>query len=196
MAPQQPKTIHSFTASQKRDLLRFARETIATHLAGSNPPPVEALGLNEVFVGVFVSLHVDQLLRGCIGYVEGLRPLPEVVQETAIAAALRDPRFEPLEAEELDRVEIEISILSPLRKIETLSEIELGRHGLMIRFDKQQGLLLPQVAVHNNWDTETFLAHVCLKAGLSPGAWKEQNKEIYVFEAEVFSDVPKINLAE
>ena len=196
MAAAESKTIHPLTASQKRDLLRFVRDTIAAHLAGSSPPPAEPLRLNEVFAGVFVSLHVDQRLRGCIGYVEGLRPLPDVVQETAIAAALRDPRFEPLEAEELDRVEIEISVLSPLRKIETLSEIQLGRHGLMVRYDKQQGLLLPQVALHNNWDTETFLAQVCLKAGLSSDAWKEQNTEIYIFEAEVFSDTPTTNQAE
>jgi AmmeMemoRadiSam system protein A len=190
MPAQEPIQIHALTEAQKHGLLRVARSAIAAHWTGAPPAQVEALGLEEVFAGVFVSLHIEERLRGCIGYVEGLRPLPEVVQETAIAAAFRDPRFEPLAPEELDLVEIEISVLSPLHQIESPGEIQLGKHGVLVRLGKQQGLLLPQVTTHSDWDVETFLAHVCLKAGLSSEAWKDPDAEIYLFEAEIFAEAP------
>ncbi|MDZ7290144.1 MAG: AmmeMemoRadiSam system protein A [candidate division KSB1 bacterium] len=177
-----------FTAAQKRDLLKLARDTLTAYLAELPLPPAELPGLNDIRAGVFVSLHVKERLRGCIGYVEGLRPLPEALQEIAISAASRDPRFEPLEAEELPVVEIEISVLSPLRQIESPDEIILGKHGLMVRSGYHQGLLLPQVALHNNWNVETFLAHACQKAGLPSEAWKDPETVIYVFDAEVFSE--------
>jgi AmmeMemoRadiSam system protein A len=181
-------TLHALTEAQKQGLLRLARNTIATKLTELPPPLAEVTGLEEVYAGAFVSLHIDGRLRGCIGFVEGLRPLPEVVQEMALAAAFRDPRFDPLTEDELDKVEIEISVMSPLRRIQTINEIELGKHGVMIRSGNHQGLLLPQVATHGHWDVETFLAHVCLKAGLLPETWKDPETEIYIFEAEVFSD--------
>jgi AmmeMemoRadiSam system protein A len=178
---------------QKRDLLRLARSTIAAYLAELPLPLAEAPGLNDFHAGVFVSLHIGERLRGCIGYVEGSRSLLEALQETAISAASRDPRFEPLSADELPEVEIEISVLSPLRKIASPAEIVPGKHGVMVRLGHHQGLLLPQVALHHNWEAspagvETFLEHVCQKAGLPAEGWKDPNIEIYVFEAEVFSE--------
>jgi AmmeMemoRadiSam system protein A len=183
----------ALTPSQKRDLLQLARHAIVTHLAGLPLPPAGLPELHDKHNGVFVSLHLADRLRGCIGYVEGLRSLPEAIQETAISSATRDPRFAPLSGDELDQVEIEISVLSPLRKIDSPSEIALGRHGVMLHLGHHQGLLLPQVALHHHWEAashgvETFLAHVCQKAGLPADGWKDPGAEIYVFEAEIFSN--------
>jgi AmmeMemoRadiSam system protein A len=183
------------SAAQKRELLNLARNAIAAYLAELPGPAVaeELSALKDLHAGVFVSLHIEERLRGCIGYVEGMRALPEVLQETAIAAASRDPRFEPLTADELPQVEIEISVLSPLRKITAPAEIAPGQHGVIVRLGHHQGLLLPQVALHHHWEAspagaETFLAQVCQKAGLPAEAWKDPDAEIYVFEAEVFSE--------
>ncbi len=191
-----PSEEKSFVLSeaQKRDLLRLARNSIAAYLAGLPLPLTEAPSLSDFHAGVFVSLHIGGHLRGCIGYVEGSRSLLEALQETAISAASRDPRFEPLSAGELPQVEIEISVLSPLHKIASPAEIVPGQHGVMVRLGHHQGLLLPQVALHHNWESspagaETFLEHVCQKAGLPAEGWKDPNTEIFVFEAEVFSEV-------
>jgi AmmeMemoRadiSam system protein A len=178
----------ALTAAHKRELLQLARRAIAAYIDGGPLPSTELPELNHVHAGVFVSLHIGEQLRGCIGYVEGSRPLPEVVRETAISAASRDPRFEPLAGDELDQIEIEISVLSPLRKIASPAEIILGQHGVMIRLGHHQGLLLPQVSLHHDWDVETFLTHVCQKAGLSAETWKDPEADIFVFEAEVFAE--------
>lgn len=183
-----PAEAFELTAGQKRDLLQLARNSIVAYTAGL-PLPLAALPeLNSIHAGVFVSLHVGDELRGCIGCVDSLRALPEALSETAIAAASRDPRFEPLTADELPLVEIEISVLSPLRQIDSPAEITLGKHGVMVKQGHHQGLLLPQVALHHDWDIETFLAHVCQKAGLPGEAWKDQETDIFAFEAEVFSE--------
>ncbi|MCI0693515.1 AmmeMemoRadiSam system protein A [candidate division KSB1 bacterium] len=179
--------------AQKRDLLLLARNSIAAYLAELPLPLAEAPILSDFHAGVFVSLHIGERLRGCIGYVEGSHALLQALQETAISAASRDPRFEPVSAEELSQVEIEISVLSPLRKIASPAEIVPGKHGVMVRLGHHQGLLLPQVALHYNWEpspagVETFLEHVCQKAGLPAEGWKDPNTEIFVFEAEVFSE--------
>jgi len=178
----------SLTEPQKRDLLQLARDAIAAYAAGSLLPAAELPELSLVHAGVFVSLHIDEQLRGCIGCVENVRSLPEALRETAISAASRDPRFAPLSAAELEQVEIEISVLSPLRKVTSPTEITLGRHGVMVKLGYHQGLLLPQVALHHDWEVETFLTHVCQKAGLSAEAWKDPEAGIYIFEAEVFSE--------
>jgi len=183
-----PSGTFELTVVQKRDLLQFARDAIAAYIAGLPLPSVDLPGLDQIHAGIFVSLHIGEQLRGCIGYVEGARSLPEALRETAISAAARDPRFEPLTADELEHVKIEISILSPLRKVETPADITLGRHGVMVQFGHHHGLLLPQVTQHHDWDVEMFLAHVCLKAGLSADAWKDPEAEIFVFEAEIFSE--------
>ncbi|MCG3121471.1 MAG: hypothetical protein ALAOOOJD_04586 [bacterium] len=186
-AEESKKTL---TVAQKCDLLQFARQTIAAHIANLPLPRLRGdwQELAHVHAGVFVSLHIGERLRGCIGYVESGRALPEALGETAIAAASRDPRFEPVTADELAQVEIEISILSPLRAAASPAEIILGRHGVMVRLGPQQGLLLPQVSLRHDWDSETFLAHVCQKAGLSADAWKDSDAAILIFEAEVFSE--------
>jgi AmmeMemoRadiSam system protein A len=129
-------------------------------------------------------------LRGCIGHLEAVQPLLQTVREMAAAAAFHDPRFRPLKKEELADLEIEISVLSPMRLIQSTDEIEVGRHGLYVVQGFCRGLLLPQVATQYNWDRLAFLEQTCCKAGLHPDAWKEPSTKIYIFTADIFADHP------
>ncbi|MBI5476986.1 MAG: AmmeMemoRadiSam system protein A [Ignavibacteriales bacterium] len=138
--------------------------------------------------GAFVTLHSNSELRGCIGYIEGIMSLVETVREVAIKAALEDPRFVPVTSDELDDIEIEISVLSPLKKITDIKLIEVGKHGLVIERNNFRGLLLPQVATEYNWDKETFLNQTCRKAGLPPDSWKDNKTTIKIFDAEIFHE--------
>ena len=138
--------------------------------------------------GAFVSLHEDGDLRGCIGTFNAERPLAEVVQEMALAAATGDSRFPPMEAEAMDFVDIEISVLSPRRRIESPAQVEVGVHGIFITRDYYSGVLLPQVATEYGWNREEFLAQTCLKAGLPPEAWKDPKTSIEVFSAQIFGE--------
>ncbi len=168
-------------------LLRFARLTIVAHLKGTSPPAPVPLEDRHDHAGAFVTLHVGHELRGCIGFPGSDRPLDEVIGRCAIAAATEDPRFPPLAAEELPGLEVEISVLTPIRPVADLSEIEVGRDGLVAQEGFRRGLLLPQVATEHHWDRETFLSHTCLKAGLRPDAWRTGAK-ISRFQAEVFAE--------
>lgn len=146
---------------------------------------VEKLGLNN---GVFVTITKRGHLRGCIGYILPVKEFSNLVVDAAISSATRDPRFDPLSKEELEEIEIEVSVLSEPKKIESISEIEVGKHGLIVRRGPYQGLLLPQVATEYNWDKLTFLQQTCIKAGLHPLDYKKEDTEIYTFTAEVFSE--------
>jgi len=136
--------------------------------------------------GAFVSLHKKGQLRGCIGYIEGRGPLHKTIEEMAEAAAFRDPRFTPVVERELADLDIEISVLTPLRKINDVNEIEVGKHGIYIKKGWIAGLLLPQVATEYGWDRKTFLEHTCQKAGLPSDSWKHKDIEIYIFSADIF----------
>lgn len=136
--------------------------------------------------GAFVSLHKHGQLRGCIGYVHGVKPLADTISDMAIAAAFQDPRFPPLTKNELADLDIEISVLTPMKQLSDISEIEVGKHGLMMIKGPYSGLLLPQVATQYNWDSLTFLSETCHKAGLPTEAWKDDDTEIYIFSADVF----------
>ncbi len=173
--------------AERTALLRYARDTIAAHLKGSPPPPRVALEDPRDHSGAFVTLHTGGDLRGCIGFPGSSEPLDEVVGRCAIAAATEDPRFPPLSAEELPGLELEISVLTPIRPVADLTEIEVGRDGLVAQDGFRRGLLLPQVATERRWDRETFLTHTCLKAGLRPDAWRTGAK-ISRFQAEVFGE--------
>ena len=146
-------------------------------------PPTEKMNEN---LGAFVTLKTGERLRGCIGNIVGEGPLWKTIANMAIQAAFNDPRFLPLKQDELDLINMEISILSPLQSVDDPAEIIPGRHGLLIRKGKSSGLLLPQVATEWGWDRETFLAHTCGKAGLQPNCWKEPATEIFWFQAIVF----------
>ncbi len=169
-------------------LLKLAREAIRARLENRplkiEPPPSPAL---ESPAGAFVTLHKEGKLRGCIGCFQSEKPLWQVVAEMAVSSAFNDPRFPPLEKEELTQIEIEISVLSPLQPGRP-EEVKVGRHGVYLVRGPFRGVLLPQVATEHGWDRETFLDHVCLKAGLPPGCWQDPETELYLFTAEIFSE--------
>ena len=173
---------------ERQLLLEIARGAVRAHLAKEKPPvrgiPDGTLGQSH---GVFVSLHRGAELRGCIGRVQSDRPLYETTAECAVSAAVADPRFVPMEADELDHVSFEISALTPLTTIEGIDQLEVGRHGLLVEKGPSRGLLLPQVASRFGWDRREFLRQTCLKAGLGPDEW-QSGANIFVFEAIVFDE--------
>jgi AmmeMemoRadiSam system protein A len=172
---------------EKNQLHHIVRETIKSRLHEKPLPEftVDSKTLKEPR-GAFVSLHKDGMLRGCIGHIKADRPLDETIKNMSLAAAFEDPRFPPLNREEFDQVDIEISVLTPFKKISDIDEIEVGKHGLYMKEGFYSGILLPQVATEYGWDRITFLEHTCTKAGLPKSAWKEKDTEIYVFSADVF----------
>ncbi|HOK22885.1 MAG TPA: AmmeMemoRadiSam system protein A [Candidatus Hydrothermia bacterium] len=174
---------------EKKILLELARKSIENKLKGEKEPfpEVETENLN-VETGAFVTLKKNGVLRGCIGYIKGIKPLWEAIVDLAKESAFHDPRFPAVKLDEIKDIRIEISVLTPLRKIDNINEIQVGKHGLFIKRGFYQGLLLPQVATEENWDLQTFLDNTCLKAGLYPGCWKDEKTEIYIFEALIFSE--------
>ncbi len=174
---------------EKKRLLAVARQTISDLVQGRARCPqqadLEGLCLER---GAFVTIHKRGQLRGCIGNFQALGTLLETVQEMATAAACQDPRFRPVQSLELDDLDLEISVLSPLRPIKSVEEIQVGRHGIYIVSPRGRGVLLPQVATEQGWDRETFLDHTCLKAGLRPGCWRETDVQILIFSAQVFGE--------
>ena len=172
----------------KGTLLGLARMAIATYIVDKKipDPKIDEEGLNSKS-GVFVSLHKDGDLRGCIGVFTSDNPLYKTVSLMAVSAAFEDTRFSPVIEEEVKDIDIEISVLTPLKRINNVDEIEIGTHGIYIVKGTSRGVLLPQVAVEHAFDRNMFLDHTCLKAGLKAGAWRE-GTEIYTFEAEIFDD--------
>jgi AmmeMemoRadiSam system protein A len=133
-----------------------------------------------------VTITIDGELRGCIGRIKGDQPLYEMVTEMAQAAAFEDPRFSQLTPQEFEHIEVEISMLSPLERVHKFSNLEVGKHGLMIKMDFNSGLLLPQVATEQGWDGKEFLEQTCLKAGLPKNSYRDKYAEVYSFTADVF----------
>ncbi|RME79037.1 MAG: AmmeMemoRadiSam system protein A [Planctomycetota bacterium] len=175
------------TQEEQKSLLQLARKSIEGKFLGQPLPKLENPSPNlEKPMGAFVTLHKQGSLRGCIGRLIGDGPLWLTVALMAREAAFHDPRFPPLEERELQWIDIEISVLSPLKKIQSIEEIEVGKHGLYLIKGPYRGVLLPQVAVEYGWDRETFLAHTARKAGLMPHEW--QDSEIYIFSALVFGE--------
>ncbi len=177
------------TAKDKAVLLDIAKSIINAKLKNKVPPKVEITSavLKEKR-GAFVTLKKRGHLRGCIGYIKAVKPLWETIEEMAVAAAFHDPRFPALKDDELKDLSFEISVLSPLQRINNIDEIEVGKHGLYIISGYNSGLLLPQVAIEYGWDRETFLQETCYKAGLPPQSWIDQETEIYIFSADYFGD--------
>lgn len=182
----------NLTDENKDALLKLARCTIACKL-GIDPgyKKEEICMTDQIFrekTGAFVTIHMKDELRGCIGYIIGYKILTETIEEMASSAAFKDPRFKPLTCEEYKDIDLEISVLSPIEKVNSIEDIVVGRDGLIIRDGYASGLLLPQVATEYNWDREEFLAHTCRKAGLPMDAWKEEGIIIEKFSAVVFGE--------
>jgi len=175
-------------SEEEKKTLRQIAKTVIENKTKKKPVPEFKIGSSVLKEnrGAFVSLHKKGQLRGCIGYIEGRGPLHKTIEEMAEAAAFRDPRFSPVTERELSELDIEISVLTPLKKITDVNEIEVGKHGIYIKKGWYSGLLLPQVATEYRWDRKTFLEHTCQKAGLPSNAWKEKDTEIYIFSADIF----------
>ncbi|MFQ5600590.1 MAG: AmmeMemoRadiSam system protein B [Candidatus Krumholzibacteriia bacterium] len=177
---------------ERAELLRIARQAVTAFLNGRPAPTVDAERLPEALRtdgGCFVTLENRGQLRGCIGNMVAGGPLYESVVQNAVSAC-QDPRFvrNPVSAEELDELHIEISYLTPMRRVAGANEIVVGRHGLLIALGARRGVLLPQVAYERGWTREEFLAQTCHKAGLPSDAWRRPEAELYSFEAEVFGE--------
>lgn len=176
----------AYSSDERAALLSLARQSIAAALEGyrvTTAPPAEHLLEPR---GAFTTLTIDGALRGCIGFVEPRYPLWQTIEETARAAAFEDPRFPSLSADELPRVHIEISVMSPLAPI-LPEQVTVGTHGLIVSHHGRRGLLLPQVAPEWGWNREEFLSQTCVKAGLPPDAW-QHGATLQAFTAEVFSE--------
>ena len=176
------------TPEEKQILLQTARQAITARLEKRKPKYPEPTELLKKKCGAFVTLHKQGSLRGCIGFVVAGKPLIETVAEAAQSSAFGDPRFPALTAREVDQIDIEISVLSPLRRIELVEEIRVGEHGISLRSGFSSGLLLPQVATEYGWDRDTFLTHTCRKAGLQGDCWRSPDTEIEIFSAVVFGE--------
>jgi hypothetical protein len=176
------------SAEDRETLLTIARAAIRSKCL-EQPMleiPVSSERLNERR-GAFVCIKINNMLKGCIGCLEARGPLHQVVRDMAVQAAFCDPRFAPLKPEEAPRIDIEISVLTPFQTIHDPIEIEIGKHGIIVRNGPRSGLLLPQVAVEHGWDRKQFLEWTCSKAGLPRDAWKDRDTQIQVFSADVFS---------
>jgi hypothetical protein len=193
--------VRRLTVREGELLVRLARQAVEEYVRRGvrvKPPTDLPPALREV-AGVFVTLNrlsgEGRELRGCIGYPLGVKPLVEAMLEVAVEAAVADPRFPPVRAEELDRLLVEVSVLTPPIRVEAESpreyprHIRVGRDGLLVKWRWGQGLLLPQVPIEHGWDEEEFLCQTCLKAGAPPDCWLLEETEVYRFEAQVFEEV-------
>jgi AmmeMemoRadiSam system protein A len=178
--------------ADRQTLLTLARATLQEYLCARRLPPFEPTSpaLLEPRA-TFVTLRHRQThdLRGCRGEVEARYPLWESVQRVSVLSATDDPRFPPMALKELADMHIEINVLTPLRLIDNPEEIEVGRHGVMIRAGLRGGLFLPEVPVEQGWDRDEYLSTLCwMKAGLPADAWRKKDAQLYIFEAEIFEE--------
>jgi len=181
--------VRELNTHEKETLLAIARQAIIHGVKTGQEyiEPREEKTLNQRN-GCFVTIKQKGQLRGCIGNFQSELPLFKEVAQMAQASSAKDPRFYPLKEEDLDNFTLEISVLSPLQKVESIEEIEVGKHGIYIEKSFYRGVLLPQVATEHNWDRQTFLKQTCLKAGLPTDAWEAVDADIYLFSAQVFGE--------
>ena len=175
---------------QKSQLLKIARDTITTYINSNELLEINVSDpLLKQKMGTFITLRKGEKLRGCIGTMVGAKPLYLAVRDMTISSATQDPRFGPLIIEELNSVTIEISVLSPLKKISNSQEIVLGYHGVLVKDEYRSGVYLPQVAKETGWSKEQFMDSLCQdKAGIDANCWRMGQCDIYIFTAEVFSE--------
>jgi AmmeMemoRadiSam system protein A len=182
--------MNPLSATERAALLGIARAAILAHLEGKPVPWPQALGALAEVRGAFVTLHVGDALRGCVGTFQPTESLAQTVARMAVAAASDDPRFPPIEPTELPGLDVSISALGSRQPLSDPRAVRVGTDGLLVRRGWHRGALLPKVAVENGWSAEEFLKHVCLKAGLPARAWQEPGTELEVFQAEEFGEEP------
>jgi uncharacterized protein (TIGR00296 family) len=185
-----------FTLEEGTKAVKAARQVIDSHVKGKKVGKLDLPGSFKELGGVFVTIntHPSKDLRGCIGYPEPVLPLEKAIVDAAKSASTRDPRFEPVSPKELERIVVEVSLLTKPAIVEVgkakeyLEVIKIGRDGLIAEHGINRGLLLPQVPVEWGWDVHEFLDHTCMKAGLPADAWTEMSTRIYSFQAQVFDE--------
>lgn len=190
------KKIVMFSDEDGRLAVRAARAVVECHVKKENPPRLDLPSGFKNKSGVFVTLttHPGGDLRGCIGYPEALLALEDALRDSAISACSRDPRFPPVKPSELDKITVEVSLLTPPEEIIVKKRTEYPKHvkvavdGLIVQRGWNRGLLLPQVPVEWGWDPEEFISQTCLKGGLTPDAWLQEGTKVFKFQAEVFSE--------
>ncbi len=184
----------ALTQPQREFLLQVARLAVTSAAEGTAAPNVNTLAAEAGLTldgalgehrGAFDTLTTRGQLRGCIGYIEGFKPLAQAVADNGRSAAVGDPRFQSVSPEELSGLDIEVSALTPLANVNSHREIQVGKHGVLLEKNGRQSVFLPQVATEQGWDLSTTLTHLALKAGLGPDDWR-QGAVFRVFEAEVF----------
>lgn len=171
----------------QRRLLDLAYRALEARVRHAGLPDIDSELAPDVRRGAFVSIFSDGELRGCLGRLNSQLPIARLVAQLAQAVADSDPRFDRVTPQELANIGFEISVLTREREIQSVEEIEIGRHGLIVEQAGNRGLLLPQVPGELGWDRDAFLDHTCLKAGLAADAWR-RGARIFVFEAEVFGE--------
>ena len=181
---------HLLDDAEQKFLLKLARETLQTYLKSGKMPEVDESKLTPRLkqkFGVFVSLHKNKQLRGCIGNFEPVT-LYKAIMKQVIESATCDPRFDPMTASEEPAVHIEISVMSPMKQVDSYKDIIVSMHGVYIRKERNAATFLPQVAPEQGWDRDTMLEYLCQKAGLEPDAYKEKGMEFLVYTAQVFGE--------
>lgn len=172
--------------------VKTARDAVTKYLSNQKIPEYKFPEKFEIRSGVFTTINTypENELRGCIGFPEPVLPLKEALVKSAIYAATEDPRFTPMKFDELEHVTFEVSLLTQpeIMKEKTPENVNIGKDGLIVEYGSYAGLLLPQVATEYHLDQESFLDETCLKAGLSPGCWKNDNVKVYKFQAEIFRE--------
>ena len=178
--------------NERETLLNIARQTIRSYTENGKMPDIPEIQLTPNLkqkAGAFVTLKKDEQLRGCIGHFEADKSLYEIVMQMAVAAAFQDHRFQPVIAEEIDDLHIDISILTPMRKIKSVEEIRLGIDGIYVKKGNRAGTFLPQVATDTGWNLEEFLGHCSRdKAGIGWDGWRDKETEIFIYQAMVIEE--------
>jgi hypothetical protein len=185
-----------FTIEEGTAAVKIARKVIEAHINGKKPPKLEFPKSFDELGGVFVTINTfpEKDLRGCIGYPEPVFPLKDAIVDAAKSASTRDPRFRAISSKELDKIVVEVSLLTKPELIKVdkpkdyLKVVKIGRDGLIVEHGMYRGLLLPQVPIEWKWDVHTFLDHTCMKAGLLADAWLELGTKLYSFTAQVFDE--------
>jgi AmmeMemoRadiSam system protein A len=179
-----------FSQEEQKKILAFILGIIKSKLENTIRPSLPDMGDKLSRQGsCFVTLHASNgALRGCIGNINAFEPLGINIARNALNSAFGDPRFHPLDNDEIDEVHIEVSILTPAAEIPSYEDFIVGKHGIIISSHGRSAVFLPQVAPEQGWDRATTLSHLCMKAGLNPDAWTTPDAKFSVFEAIVFSE--------
>jgi AmmeMemoRadiSam system protein A len=183
------KTTNKSAQTFQQEVLTLAQQAINACVSNLDMPRAEfAHPRLEEKLGVFVTLKKNNSLRGCIGMIESEQPLWQNIQNMAKAAALEDPRFDPVHPNELEDIQVEVSVLTKPKLISNPKQIKAGKHGVIIELEGRKGVFLPQVATEYGYNREQLLNMLCLhKMGLEGACWRSPEAKIYIFEAEVFN---------